>query len=69
MVVSVNRLRRLKPRVALVLNADKKRVSPLCILDLMDPAYLGPGRELEIRRVLPPGAFGINPVEFLPLAV
>jgi putative nucleotidyltransferase with HDIG domain len=68
-VVSVNRQRRLKPRIALVLNADKQPLSPSRIIDLMDQTFQGPGRELEIRRVLRPGAFGINSTQYLPIAV
>jgi putative nucleotidyltransferase with HDIG domain len=61
-VVSVNRERRLRPRVALVLTPDKKPYLPAKTVDLMQQ-----GTELEIRKVLPTGAFGINPVDHLPL--
>jgi putative nucleotidyltransferase with HDIG domain len=61
-VVSVNRERRLRPRVALVLTPDKKPYVPSKIVDLMQH-----GAELEIRKVLPAGTFGINPVDHLPL--
>ncbi len=68
-VISVNRERRLKPRVALVLNAKREPFSPTRIIDLTDAAHQGPGREIEIRRVLPAGAFDINPTDYLPLTV
>lgn len=68
-VVSVNRLRRLKPRVALVLTPEKQPYSSTKIIDLMDPSLQGPGREVEIRRVLPTGTFGINPTDYLPITI
>lgn len=61
-VVSVNRERRLRPRVALVLTPDKKPYLPAKTVDLMQH-----GAELEIRKVLPAGTFGINPITHLPL--
>jgi putative nucleotidyltransferase with HDIG domain len=64
-VITVNRVRRLKPRVALVLTPEKKPCSVLKIVDLMQPA----GHALEIRKVLPAGAHGINAVDHLPLHV
>jgi putative nucleotidyltransferase with HDIG domain len=61
-VVSVNRERRLRPRVALVLTPERKPYLPAKTVDLMQH-----GADLEIRKVLPAGTFGINPVEHLPL--
>ncbi len=63
-VVTVNRLRRLKPRVALVRTPEKKPYTALKIVDLMNPPA---GHNLEIRAVLPAGSHGINPVDYLPL--
>ncbi len=65
-VVTVNRLRRLKPRVALVLTPEKKPYAALKIVDLMN---LPAGHHLEIRTVLPAGSHGISAVDFLPLNV
>lgn len=62
-VVTVNRARRLKPRVALVLTPEKKPYSALKIVDLMQPT----ARNLEIRTVLPAGAHGINAADYLPV--
>ncbi len=64
-VVSVNRKRRLRPRVALVLTPDKQPIQPARIIDLTDAT---PGGEIEIRHVLPQGSFGINPIDYLPLS-
>jgi len=68
-VVSVNRLRRLRPRVALVLDAEKRPLTQTKIIDLMSQAMGGRGTVVEIRSVLPAGTFGINPTEYIPLAV
>ncbi len=65
-VVATNRLRRLKPRVALVLNSDKTPFSTRKIIDLHQESE-GTGSVLEIRKVLPHGAFGINPTDHLPI--
>lgn len=67
-VVTVNRTRRLRPRIALILDADKHPLSSALILDLGDEtARADPGN--AIRRVLPAGAFGIDATAYLPQAV
>lgn len=63
-VVTVNRVRRLKPRVALALTSGKERYDALKIVDLMQT---GPGQPLEIRSVLPAGSHGIHATDYLPL--
>ncbi len=65
-VVSINRMRRLRPRVVLVLAPDKQPYVPMKVIDLMHEVA-EPSAVLEIRRVLPAGAFGINPTQYLPL--
>lgn len=65
-VVTANRERRLRPRVALVLSAERKPYTPAAILDLMQVTVDASGHPLEIRNVLPAGAFGINPTDFIP---
>ncbi len=66
-VVSVNRVRRLRPRVALVLDADKRPLQSVKVIDLMQERPEPGRRAIEIRNVLPVGSFGINPVQYLPL--
>jgi putative nucleotidyltransferase with HDIG domain len=66
-VVTMNRLRRLKPRVALVLQADYFPVPGATTVDLMT-YNTRDGRPCEIERVLESGAYGINPVQYLPVA-
>jgi putative nucleotidyltransferase with HDIG domain len=62
-VVAQHRTRRLRPRVALVLNTDKKPFEQMKIVDLMDVDI----HDLEIRNCLPSGSFGINPTDYLRL--
>ena len=66
-VVSINRARRLKPKVAMVLNPDKTPYAPSKVIDLMHQDTTGGGRGLEIRKVLPPGEHGVIPTKYIPL--
>ena len=66
-VVTINRARRLRPKVALVLNPDKKPYAPSRVIDLMDSADEKGSSKLEIRKVLPPGEHGIIPTKYIPL--
>jgi hypothetical protein len=63
-VVTINRTRRLKPKVALVLQSNKEPYAKRIIADLAEHRDRL-GRELRIRRVLPAGAYGINPVDHI----
>jgi hypothetical protein len=65
-VVTMNRMRRLKPRVALVLQADYFPVPGATTVDLMT-YNTRDGRPCEIERVLESDAYGINPVQYLPV--
>jgi hypothetical protein len=66
-VVTMNRVRRLKPRVALVLRPDYNSIPGSTTVDLTDYKTRD-GRPCEIDRVLDPGVYGINPVNYLPVA-
>lgn len=63
-VVTINRMRRLKPKVALVLTASKTRYSQRIVTDLMEHKD-GMGREIKISRVLPSGSYGIQPMDYI----
>lgn len=63
-VISINRARRLKPKVALVLTADKTPYSHKVVTDLMEHTD-GQGREIKISRVLPVGTHGIHPMDHI----
>ena len=62
-VIAQHRTRRLRPRVALILNADRTPFEPVKIVDLMELGI----HDLEIRSCLPSGSFGIDPTEYLRL--
>ena len=66
-VITANRQRRLRPRVALVLSPEKKPLAPVNILDLMTVTHDGSGKPIEIKNMLPAGTFGINPTDYIPL--
>lgn len=63
-VITINRGRRLKPKVALVLTASGTPFSHRFIADLSDESYTG-AEELKIKRVLPAGTHGINPMDYI----
>lgn len=65
-VIAANRQRRLRPRIVLVLDADKRPYSRPTTIDLYDEERRG-DRTLAIRMVLPAGSFGIDPADYLPL--
>jgi len=65
-VITTNRTRRLKPRIALVLKPDKTPYQPSRYVDLMRDYPEGVENPLEIRKVLAAGAFDINPTDYLP---
>lgn len=63
-VITINRARRLKPKVALVLTASKTPYSARLVTDLLEHTD-GQGREIKISRVLPSGSYGINPMDYI----
>jgi len=63
-VITINRARRLKPKVALVLTAARTPYSQRIVTDLMEHTD-GQGREIKISRVLPTGTYGINPMDHI----
>lgn len=62
-VITINRARRLKPKVALVLTANRTPFSHRFIADLAEDRQ--GQEELKIKRVLPSGTYGINPMEHI----
>jgi len=60
-VIAQNRVRRLRPRIMLILGHDKVALNNFETIDLDRET---PGRTLEIARVLDPGTYGINPKEY-----
>lgn len=63
-VIAQNRFRRLRPKVMLILDADKEYLDFFPVIDLMADTEDKAGKPLEIRGVLEAGAYGIDPKEF-----
>jgi len=62
-VVSHNKVRRLKPRVLLLTGPDKTPSGYPTMVDLLYDPLLGGDEPAFIRRSLPTGAYGLNPRE------
>ncbi|MCW5593877.1 MAG: HD-GYP domain-containing protein, partial [Burkholderiales bacterium] len=62
-VVSHNKVRRLKPRVLLLTGPDKTPSAYPIMVDLLYDPLLGGEEPAFIRRSLPAGAYGLNPRE------
>ncbi len=63
-VIAQNEVRRLQPRVLVVLDEDKKNIGISPIYDLMQETSTKDGVPLKIVRSLPPGEYGIDPAEY-----
>jgi putative nucleotidyltransferase with HDIG domain len=65
-VVALNRARRLKPQVALVLDAGRVQYATASFVDLA-ASRTADGRAREIEHVVAPGAYRIDPAQYLPV--
>jgi len=63
-VITINRARRLKPKVALVLTATKVPYSHRVITDLSEHKD-SRGQDIKISKVLPTGSYNINPMDYI----
>ncbi|MEE9158979.1 MAG: HD-GYP domain-containing protein [Gammaproteobacteria bacterium] len=63
-VLSQNRVRRLRPEIMLILDEHKKAIESGAVIDLMKELSDSSGNPLEIKDVLEPGAYGIDTKEF-----
>ncbi|MCC5868044.1 MAG: HD-GYP domain-containing protein [Gammaproteobacteria bacterium] len=63
-VIEQNRVRRLRPKIMLVLDADKKPLPRFTSVDLMVENDLHGEARLQISTPLKPGEYGIDPEEF-----
>lgn len=63
-VLAQNRVRRLRPRVMLILDKNKLAYDFSPILDLMDDPTDETGKVIEIRRPLAPGTYDIDPKDY-----
>ena len=66
-VATINRERRLKPKVVMILAESKIVMKPPKVIDLMENLPGFEGKPLAIKVVLPSGTHGINPTDFLPI--
>jgi len=64
LVLAQNRVRRLRPRVMLVLRQDKSAYDFNPILDLIEDPVDENGALIEIRQPLPPGSYGISAADY-----
>ena len=64
LVLSQNRVRRLRPKVMLVLDSNKIAYAINPTLDLIEDPEDDEGNVIEIRRPLAPGTYGINAENF-----
>ena len=67
-VTTINRLRYLRPQVVLVLNRDKQRYGKPRTVDLLTEMRDEANQTWEIKSVLEPGTYGIEPASHLPKA-
>jgi len=63
-VISHSKVRRLKPRVLIISDSNKRKSSQPTSLDLLYQHQLSDNKELYIQRGLPMGAFGLDAREF-----
>ncbi len=63
-VIGQNRLRRLRPKVMLVLDFEKKPLHVNPVRDLLSETTAEDGSELTVLTTLSPGAYGISPQDY-----
>ena len=63
-VLSQNRVRRLRPKIMVILDKNKKPTGAAPIVDLMTELTDSSGNSLHIKEVVEPSAYGIDPKEF-----
>ena len=60
MVISVNPSQRLRPKVMLVLDPERRRCCPPRVMDLMGVHRTPDGVPQVVKKVLEPGSYGID---------
>jgi HD-GYP domain-containing protein (c-di-GMP phosphodiesterase class II) len=63
-VIEQNRVRRLRPKVVLLLDASKRPIKSTPTLNLMSETHNEDGQAINILHSLTPGAYDIDPEEF-----
>jgi HD-GYP domain-containing protein (c-di-GMP phosphodiesterase class II) len=64
-VMSEYRARRLRPKVMLILDADKRLLAEFPTIDLYQVTVNEEGEDINIKQSLEPGSYGIDPSELL----
>jgi hypothetical protein len=64
LVMAQNRVRRLRPKIMLVLDKEKVALDINPTLDLIEDPVDDEGNAIEIARPLQPGSYGIDAGEF-----
>ena len=64
LVITQNHVRRLRPKVMLILNKNKVSYGIYPTLDLIDNPVDDDGKLVEISRPLAPGSYGIDASDF-----
>jgi hypothetical protein len=59
-VVTESRTRRLRPKIMLLLNADKSPREDFIICNLVNETHDADGNKLDIKHALPAGSFNIQ---------
>lgn len=60
-VIAEGRTRRLKPKVLLLLDAEKRPLDELKVINLLEAQCPDTGKSIDILQSLEPGSFGIDP--------
>ncbi len=64
-VMSEYRARRLRPKVMVILDKDKRLLAEFPTIDLYLVSQNEAGEEINIKQSLEPGSYGVNPSELL----
>ncbi len=63
-VIALNRTRRLRPQVMMLLNERKEFYSKFVTINMYEELKSEDGKSLDIKRTLEPGKYGIDPDHF-----
>lgn len=65
MVVAEHRRRRLRPKLLIILDSEKKQLAETCYVNLLDEDEDARGRPLEILKGVDPSEYGFDPEELM----
>jgi HD-GYP domain-containing protein (c-di-GMP phosphodiesterase class II) len=64
-VTATNKVRRLRPKIIMLLDKNKQRYKKLSVVNLADTLKNDAGESLNIVKTLEPGAYGIDPTKIV----